>query len=149
MVRAVEESIDMGSELCESFSDITIDRFHVTDVIQPSGNAGLIGYDRHRDFGSVEATDRLDSAFDKFDSVDRPDIAMVDDDCPVPVEQNARTGLEPENRSSGGILDGADPVLASAVASAPGDASSSELTSPGPPGPPSATTPNKSTTRQN
>ncbi len=48
VVWAIEESVDMGPVLCEPLGDVAVDLFHVTHLVEPSGDTGLVGHDRHR-----------------------------------------------------------------------------------------------------
>ena len=71
VVRAVEESVDVGAVLCEPLGDVAVDLFHVTDVVEPSGDTSLVGHDRHRHPGPVESGDRFGGAVNELDAVDR------------------------------------------------------------------------------
>ena len=74
--------------------DVAVHIFDIADVVEPAGDPGLVGHDRHRHPGPVEPGDGLCGAVDELDSVDGPDIAVIDDDRPVPVEQDARAGSD-------------------------------------------------------
>ena len=71
---------------------MAVDLLDVADVVEPSGDTSLVGHDGHWHPGPVEPGDRLCGALDELDSVDGPDIAVIDDDRPVSVEQDARAG---------------------------------------------------------
>ena len=93
MVRAVEELVDVGTVLCEQAGEVAVHLFDIADVVEPSSDTGLVGHHRHRDAGPVEPGDRLCGAVDELDSIDGPDVAVIDDDRPVPVEQDAWCGI--------------------------------------------------------
>ena len=92
MVRTVEERVDMGPMLCEQTSDVAVDVFDVAGAIEPTCDPGLVGHDRHRYSGPIQPGDRLRGAVDELDPVNGPDIAVIDNDRPVPVEQDAWAG---------------------------------------------------------
>ncbi len=63
---------------------------HSSDVvnsIKTPGNAGLIRYERYRDIRAVERGYRLGCAINELNSVDRPDVSMVNDDRAIPIKQ--------------------------------------------------------------
>ena len=88
----VEEPVDVGPVLSEQAGDVAVHVFDIADVVEPSGDPGLVGHDRHRHLGPVQPGDGLRGAVDELDPVDGSDIAVIDDDRPVSVEQDARAG---------------------------------------------------------
>ena len=68
---------------------MAVDVFDIARGIEPACDPGLVGHNRHRHFGPVQSGNCLRGTVDELDSVNRPDIAVVDDDGSVPVEQDA------------------------------------------------------------
>src|SRR5262249_24212776 len=89
VVRAVREHVDVRAVLGQMVRDVPAHRLGVVDAVQAPGYAGLVGDHRHRDPGPVEPGDGGGRAVDELDSVNGADVAVVDDDGAVAVEQDA------------------------------------------------------------
>ncbi len=89
MIGTVREQVDVCPVLGQVFRDVLVHPGHVIDSVQPSRDSRLVRYDRDGDTGPVEAGDRFRCALDEFDSVDRADVSMVNDDRAVAIEEDS------------------------------------------------------------
>ena len=91
--------------LCQQARHVAVHIFDVGCLVKATGNPGLVGHDRNRHPGPIEPSDCFGCALNELDPADGPDVAVIDDDRPVPVEQDAGTGrgrTSPSSMSSTG-----------------------------------------------
>jgi len=62
---------------------------HVVDAVHPARDAGLIGDHSDGDAGTIERADCFRCPVDEVDPVDRADVAVIDDDRAVAVQEDA------------------------------------------------------------
>ena len=65
-----------------------MDQLHVLELIDPAGHSGLVGHHGDGDACGVEPRDGLDRAVDELDVLDSSDVAVIDVDGAVTVQQN-------------------------------------------------------------
>ena len=83
--------VDVRSRVGQDLRHVGVHAVHVLDRVEAAGHTPLVGADRDRHVCGVESRDRLGGTVDEVDPLDRADVAVVDDDRAVPVQQDARS----------------------------------------------------------
>ena len=89
VVGAEQPQVDVRARVGQLLDHVLVHPVNVLDAEVPARDAGLVGHHRDRDARPVERGDRLDGTVEELDTLDRPDVAGVDDDRAVTVEQDA------------------------------------------------------------
>jgi hypothetical protein len=79
----------MRAVLGELPGDVLVHLGYVIKSIESSRDSGLITHHRDWDSGPVEPGYCLGCTVNKFDTIDRADVSVVNDDRSIPIEKHA------------------------------------------------------------